>query len=74
MKPQMGRDSKFASKQQINLRQIYRIRTFWNKELNTKSRMHNTRERAITDRLCPEIDTLNLVLNEILVLSQRSQG
>jgi len=38
----------------------------------TKDKMHNTRERAITDSLWTEIETLNWVLNEILVLSQRS--
>jgi hypothetical protein len=36
----------------------------------TKDKMHNTSERASTDRLCPEIDILNWVLNEILVLSR----
>lgn len=50
----------------------------WDKELKTKSVKEKTKctihARAITDRLCPEIDTLNWVLNEILVLSQRSQG
>ena len=35
-----------------------------------KDKMHKTRERAITDRLWPEIETLSWVLNEILVLSR----
>jgi hypothetical protein len=36
----------------------------------TKEKMHETRERAVTDRLWPEIVILNWVLNEILVLSR----
>ena len=40
----------------------------------TKDKMHKTRERVVTDRLWPEIETLNWVLNEILVLRQRDQG
>jgi hypothetical protein len=36
----------------------------------TKDKMHKTRERAVTDRLWPEIETLNWVLNEILILSR----
>jgi hypothetical protein len=36
----------------------------------TKDKMHKTRERVVTDRLWPEIETLNWVLNEILVLSR----
>jgi hypothetical protein len=36
----------------------------------TKDKMHNTRERAVTDRLWPEIETLNWVLNEILVVNR----
>ena len=37
----------------------------------TKDKMHNlSRERVVTDRLWPEIETLNWVLNEILVLSR----
>jgi hypothetical protein len=36
----------------------------------TKDKMHETQERAVTDRLWPEIETLNWVLNEILVLSR----
>ena len=35
-----------------------------------KEKMHKTQERAVTDRLWPEIETLNWVLNEILVLSR----
>ncbi len=46
----------------------------WKKELNRiaqiKDEMHKTRERAITDRLWPKIETLSWVLNEILVLSR----
>jgi hypothetical protein len=38
----------------------------------TKDKMHNTRERGVTDRLWPEIEILNWVLNEILVLSRTS--
>jgi hypothetical protein len=41
-----------------------------NKILQTKGKMHTTRERTVTDRLWPEIETLNWVLNEILVLSR----
>jgi hypothetical protein len=37
----------------------------------TKHKMYKTRERTVTDRLWPEIETLNWVLNEILVLSRR---
>jgi hypothetical protein len=40
----------------------------------TKDKMHETQERAVTDRLWPEIETLNWVLNEILVLRQRDEG
>jgi hypothetical protein len=36
----------------------------------TKDKMHKTQERAVTDRLWPEIEILNWVLNEILVLSR----
>ena len=36
----------------------------------TKDKMHKTRERDVTDRLWPEIETLNWVLNETLVLSR----
>jgi len=35
----------------------------------TKDKMHKTQERSVTDRLWPEIEILNWVLNEILVLS-----
>jgi len=37
----------------------------------TKDKMHKIQERVVTDRLWPEIETLNWVLNEILVLRQR---
>ena len=40
----------------------------------TKDGMHETQERAVTDRLWPEIETLNWVLNEILVLSRQDEG
>jgi hypothetical protein len=40
----------------------------------TKIKMHKARERVVTDRLWPEIETLNWVLNEILVLRQRDKG
>jgi hypothetical protein len=36
----------------------------------TKKQMHKTQKRAVTDRLWPEIEILNWVLNEILVLSR----
>jgi hypothetical protein len=35
-----------------------------------KHRMHKTQERTVTDRLWPEIETLNWVLNEMLILSR----
>jgi len=47
----------------------YRIR---DKIQQTKHKMHQTRERAITDRLWSEIETLNWVLNEILSLSRKT--
>ncbi len=40
----------------------------------TKDKMHKTRERAVTDRLWPEIETLNWVLNEILVFRRKEEG
>jgi hypothetical protein len=40
----------------------------------TKDKMHMTRERVVTDRLWPEIETLNWVLNEILVLRRRDEA
>jgi len=40
----------------------------------TKHKMHKTQERTVTDRLWPEIETLNWVLNEILVLSRSLDG
>jgi hypothetical protein len=39
------------------------------KIVQTKDKMHKTMERVVTDRLWPEIEILNWVLNEILVLS-----
>ena len=43
-------------------------------ELNTKSRKEKTKcailARAITDKLWPEIEKLNWVLNEILVVNR----
>jgi hypothetical protein len=44
------------------------------KIVQTKDKMHKTRERVITDRLWHEIETLNWVLNEILVLRRRDEG
>ena len=44
------------------------------KIVQTKNKMHTTQERSVTDRLWPEIETLNWVLNEILVLSQQDEG
>ena len=40
----------------------------------TKHKMHKTQERAVTDSLWPEIETLNWVLNEILVLNRNLNG
>ena len=40
----------------------------------TKDKMHRTIERIVTDRLWPEVETLNWVLNEILVLRQRDEA
>ncbi len=40
----------------------------------TKDKMHKTKERVVIDRLWPEIETLNWVLNEILVLRRRDKG
>jgi hypothetical protein len=45
-----------------------RIKT---KIAQTKDKMHKTQERAVTDRLWPEIETLNWVLNEIMVISRK---
>jgi hypothetical protein len=36
----------------------------------TIEKMHETRERALTDRLWPEVEISNWVLNEILVLGR----
>ena len=40
----------------------------------TKNKMHETQERSVTDHLWPEIETLNWVLNEILVISRQDEG
>jgi len=40
----------------------------------TKYKMHKTQKRVVIDRLWPEVETLNWVLNEILVLRQRDEG
>ena len=40
----------------------------------TKDKMHKIMESVVTDRLWPEIETLNWVLNEILLLRQRDEG
>jgi len=40
----------------------------------TRDKMYKTQERVVTDRLWPEKETLNWVLNEILVLRQRDEG
>jgi hypothetical protein len=40
----------------------------------TKDKMHKTRERVVTDRLWPEIETLNWVLNEIFVFREKEEG
>jgi hypothetical protein len=47
----------------------YRIKK---KILLLKYKMHETRERAVTDRLWSEIETLNWVSNEILSLRRKS--
>ena len=39
----------------------------------TKDKMHKTMERVVTDRLWRKIETLNWVLNEILVLRRRDE-
>ena len=39
----------------------------------TKNNMHETHNRAYTDSRWTEIETLNLVLNEILVLSRKNR-
>jgi hypothetical protein len=39
----------------------------------TKDKMHEIQERTVTDRLWPEIETLNWVLNEILVSSRQGE-
>jgi len=45
-------------------------KTINDKIAQTKHKMHETQERTVTDRLWPEIETLNWVLNEILVLNR----
>jgi len=40
----------------------------------TKHKMHKTQERTVTDRLWPEIETLNWVLNEILARIKKMSG
>ena len=45
-----------------------------NKIAQTKDKMHKTLERVVTDRLWPEIETLNWVLNEILIFRQKDKG
>jgi hypothetical protein len=44
------------------------------KIVQTKDKMHKTMERVVIDRVWPEIETLNWVLNEILVLRQRDEA
>jgi hypothetical protein len=41
--------------------------------LQIKRKMHETLERAVTDRLWSEIETLNWVLNEILSISRKAE-
>jgi len=41
--------------------------------LDIKHKMHETRERAVTDRLWSEIETLNWVLNEILSINRKAE-
>jgi hypothetical protein len=40
----------------------------------TKHKIYKTQETIVTDRLWPEIETLNRVLNEILVLIRSLEG
>jgi hypothetical protein len=40
----------------------------------TKDKMHKTMERVVRDHLWREIETLNWVLNEILVFRQKEEG
>jgi hypothetical protein len=54
-------------------------RTFWGSKIEhkiaqKKDKMHKTRERVDADHLWLEIETLNWVLNEILVLRRRDEG
>jgi hypothetical protein len=44
------------------------------KIVQTKDKMHKTMERVVIDLVWPEIETLNWVLNEILVLRQRDEA
>ena len=39
-----------------------------------RDNIHETQERAVTGHPWPEIETLNWVLNEILVLSRHDEG
>jgi hypothetical protein len=41
--------------------------------LQIKRQMQETRERAVTDRLWSEIETLNWVSNEILSINQKAE-
>jgi hypothetical protein len=59
-----------SNKQDIKLLVVTNLTKFLKVSKFSKDKMHKTRERAISDRLWPEIDVLNWVLNEILVLSR----
>ena len=61
-----------SKKQDIKLLVINNLTKFLKVSKFSKDKLHKTRERAISDRLWPEIEVLNWVLNEILVLSRTS--
>jgi hypothetical protein len=61
-----------SNKQDIKLLVVNNLTKFLKVSKFSKDKLHKTRERAISDRLWPEIEVLNWVLNEILVLSRTS--
>jgi hypothetical protein len=61
-----------SNKQDIKLLVVNNLTKFLKVSKFSKDKLHKTRERAISDRLWPEIEILNWVLNEILVLSRTS--
>ena len=60
-----------SNKQDIKLLVVNNLTKFLKVSKFSKDKLHKTRERAISDRLWPEIEVLNWVLNEILVMSRR---